>query len=347
MEPEIAALVLAYEADPAAFLEAQGNRQLDINVCPTFGACSADGLALWKELEQIKMTQRITIYRAVVQHSYRIIHTCLLVPTPGLAKTSRMTFVSSISAELGLGRWAYTNLFDTNAGAIVGVWNARDLDFKQSGPISNLKHSIQYQVDNPETIEILDTIYVNNKILARVDREWRVWTDDDPRTKNWFFGLVGTDSCRGTLELLKNHAVEIGRKDITEIRTRWWGEKPDIWAHADLSRELGRCGNLPTLQEGNLILQELRGFREEMRGMREEMREMREEMQGMREEMPPMREEIRETKALVTISNENSIARLHNSQLISPDQPLMPLRSVLQLSIFSVLLVALQPETPQ
>ncbi|KAL8985794.1 MAG: hypothetical protein Q9205_000591 [Flavoplaca limonia] len=98
-------------------------------------------------------------------------------------------------------------------------------------------------------------------------------------------------------------------------------------AHADLSRELGRCGNLPTLQEGNLILQELRGFRAEMRGMREEMREMREEMQGMREEMPPMREEIRETKALVTNSNENSIARLHNSQLISPDQPLMPLRS--------------------
>ncbi|KAL8881450.1 MAG: hypothetical protein Q9198_001351 [Flavoplaca austrocitrina] len=105
-------------------------------------------------------------------------------------------------------------------------------------------------------------------------------------------------------------------------------------AHADLSRELGRCGNLPTLQEGNLILQELRGFREEMRGMREEMREMREEMremreemQGMREEMPPMREEIRNTKALVTNSNENSIARLHNSQLISPDQPLMPLRS--------------------
>ncbi|KAL9026795.1 MAG: hypothetical protein Q9196_004595 [Gyalolechia fulgens] len=82
-------------------------------------------------------------------------------------------------------------------------------------------------------------------------------------------------------------------------------------SHADLSRELGRCVNLPTLQEGNLILQAIREVQEGMRAMREEMRAMREE-----------------TKNLFAISNENSIARLHNSQIISPDQPLMPLRSV-------------------
>ena len=46
-------------------------------------------------------------------------------------------------------------------------------------------------------------------------------------------------------------------------------------SHADLSRELGRCGNLPTLQEGNLILQALREMQEEMRGMREEIRQTR------------------------------------------------------------------------
>ena len=44
-------------------------------------------------------------------------------------------------------------------------------------------------------------------------------------------------------------------------------------SHADLSRELGRCGNLPTLQEGNLILQQLRELQEEMRRMREEIRQ--------------------------------------------------------------------------
>ena len=56
-------------------------------------------------------------------------------------------------------------------------------------------------------------------------------------------------------------------------------------SHADLSRELGRCGNLPTLQEGNLILQELR--------------EIREQMGEMRVEMGEMRGEIRQTKNLV------------------------------------------------
>ncbi|KAI9699398.1 MAG: hypothetical protein M1836_003009 [Candelina mexicana] len=86
-------------------------------------------------------------------------------------------------------------------------------------------------------------------------------------------------------------------------------------SHADLSRELGRCGNLPTLQEGNLILQTLR--------------EMQEQMQEMRGEMQEMREEIRQTRNLVAMSGENSIARLHNSQIISSDQPLMPLHSVL------------------
>ena len=54
------------------------------------------------------------------------------------------------------------------------------------------------------------------------------------------------------------------------------------WSHADLSRELGRCGNLPTLQEGNLILQALREMQEEMRGMQEEMRGMREEIRQTR-----------------------------------------------------------------
>ena len=53
-------------------------------------------------------------------------------------------------------------------------------------------------------------------------------------------------------------------------------------SHADLSRELGRCGNLPTLQEGNLILQALRETQEEMRGIREEMRGMREEIRQTR-----------------------------------------------------------------
>ena len=60
-------------------------------------------------------------------------------------------------------------------------------------------------------------------------------------------------------------------------------------AHADLSRELSHGANLPALQGGNLILQEIRQMREHMGQMREEMGQMREEMQ----------EGIRQTKSLI------------------------------------------------
>ena len=46
----------------------------------------------------------------------------------------------------------------------------------------------------------------------------------------------------------------------------------------DLSHELGRCANLPAVQEGNLILQELRALREEI----QELRPLREEMRSMK-----------------------------------------------------------------
>ena len=68
-------------------------------------------------------------------------------------------------------------------------------------------------------------------------------------------------------------------------------------SHADLSRELGRCGNLPALPEGNLVLQAIREMREEMREIRGDMREMRGEMREIRED-------IRQTKNLIAIRSE-------------------------------------------
>ena len=46
-------------------------------------------------------------------------------------------------------------------------------------------------------------------------------------------------------------------------------------AHADLSLELSRCENIPALQEGNLVLQELRQMRNQMRDIQEEIRQTR------------------------------------------------------------------------
>ena len=56
VEPGIAALVLAYEANPARRVLG-GARQPSARYLrlPNVWACSADGLALWKEFEQINM----------------------------------------------------------------------------------------------------------------------------------------------------------------------------------------------------------------------------------------------------------------------------------------------------
>ncbi|KAI9804793.1 MAG: hypothetical protein M1825_001161 [Sarcosagium campestre] len=107
-------------------------------------------------------------------------------------------------------------------------------------------------------------------------------------------------------------------------------------SYTDLSREMGRCANLPALQEGNLILQELRGLREEQRAQGQELRAQGEELRGLREEqraqgeeLRGLREEQRALKALVTTNNDNSLSRLANSQVTRPESNLLPLRSVI------------------
>ena len=56
-------------------------------------------------------------------------------------------------------------------------------------------------------------------------------------------------------------------------------------SHVDLSRELGRCANLPVVQEGNMILLALRALGEQMRGVQEQMRGFQGQMRGFGEEL--------------------------------------------------------------
>lgn len=40
---------------------------------------------------------------------------------------------------------------------------------------------------------------------------------------------MGTDNVKGVVFLLNDHSVEMGRKIITEVWTRWDTDFPDIW----------------------------------------------------------------------------------------------------------------------
>ena len=87
---------------------------------------------------------------------------------------------------------------------------------------------VQHIVTNEGTQAVLRTLYANKGYsIGQGEREWKKWTEGEEHY--WFFAILGTDNVRGTVWLLRDHAVEMGRKVVTEVWTRWDGKYPDIW----------------------------------------------------------------------------------------------------------------------
>lgn len=97
------------------------------------------------------------------------------------------------------------------------------------GPISNLRSVVQHIVKNKGTQEVLKQAYKANGWQPGHDEPegWRKWTEKE--TPQFFDALLGTDNVKGTVWLLRDHANEIGRKDIEAIWSRWYMRNPDIW----------------------------------------------------------------------------------------------------------------------
>lgn len=142
---------------------------------------------------------------------------------------------------------AYHNGFDTKNGLLIAYSNNRAMDTQKrlpwselmyntykaistqqkGGPISNLKTIIRQGVTTPGTVAVLRAMY-NGRQLPTDQQTWYQWTEDDQR--DFFFALLGTDNVSGVLMLLNYHAAELGKKEITEIWTRWsQPANPDIW----------------------------------------------------------------------------------------------------------------------
>ncbi|KAL9580657.1 MAG: hypothetical protein Q9212_004361 [Teloschistes hypoglaucus] len=158
----------------------------------------------------------------------------------------------------------YKNVLDTNQGIIIADANFRYLDKNQKlswseiiynlwqlaveeanhqhalnpthppgGPISNLKYIIQHVVVNRDSQTILKLAYQRKGFTYDDGSEeasrWWLWTEEDLDTRYWFYALLGTDNVKGALWLLNDHSVEMGKKEITKIWTRWTVFAPDFW----------------------------------------------------------------------------------------------------------------------
>lgn len=154
---------------------------------------------------------------------------------------------------------AYKNIINTRYGVLLALHNFRDEDDAKMLPwseimyqvwqeskayddekhakmgmppgasLATLQHSIQTTVTNERTLDLLELMYTKMGYppIRDGDTVWRRWTERE--TRDWFLALLGTDNCKGTVFLLTQHADEAGRKEVTEIWTRWNGDYPDIW----------------------------------------------------------------------------------------------------------------------
>ncbi|KAL8745045.1 MAG: hypothetical protein Q9184_007920, partial [Pyrenodesmia sp. 2 TL-2023] len=131
----------------------------------------------------------------------------------------------------------YQNLFNTDAGVIIGVynWRAEDHSPKQlqwseivyqtyilalgaGQSISALQAVIKTDIVNPGTYNVAKSAYKSIGLDADEDKAWRKWTLAEHEF--FFYAFLGTDNVKGTVYLLNDHSVALGKKIITEIWTR-------------------------------------------------------------------------------------------------------------------------------
>ncbi|KAI4088964.1 MAG: hypothetical protein LQ344_005716 [Seirophora lacunosa] len=155
---------------------------------------------------------------------------------------------SQRTGELDKPFGAYENEFDTRNGIIVANSNDRRWDSQKQlpwselmyqtwqtvsaiqggGPISTLRTVVRKQVTNLGTQAVLNALYkLNQPEIKRGDPKWYRWSGAEQPL--FFLALLGTDNVKGVLWLLNDHAREMGRKEISEIWTRWGEQDPDIW----------------------------------------------------------------------------------------------------------------------
>ncbi|KAI4134871.1 MAG: hypothetical protein LQ341_005954 [Variospora aurantia] len=155
---------------------------------------------------------------------------------------------SQTTGELDRPMGAYDNDFDTRNGLIVANSNDRRWDSQKQlpwselmyqtwqvvsakqggGPIANLRTVVRKQVNNLGTQAVLRYLYWLRRLsVNQGDPNWYTWSETE--YPPFFLALIGTDNVKGVVWLLVDHAKEIGKKEISEIRTRWTEQDPDIW----------------------------------------------------------------------------------------------------------------------
>ncbi|KAL8946005.1 MAG: hypothetical protein Q9222_007540 [Ikaeria aurantiellina] len=129
---------------------------------------------------------------------------------------------------------AFQNMFNTNQGTMVGVWNFKQYDTKNIMPFSEVifqcykkecdeqkeLKSFQFagvqNAANTEYLTVVDDLYTKRK-LKKIADEFNKWTFEEQ--KDGFLALLATQKVSFVLRMLTDHSEAFGKRVPTEVWT--------------------------------------------------------------------------------------------------------------------------------
>ncbi|KAL9602975.1 MAG: hypothetical protein Q9219_001500 [cf. Caloplaca sp. 3 TL-2023] len=234
-----------------------GNAQENDDPCPQYSRCGRQGELYWNNLiatlaspAPADKADNIRIFNTYYGTSLRRRHSAG-------QEVEQDLIARGLSPIEDYRRWhvfckpdgdvedsAYQNLFNADDGVIIATSNHRKEDsrkrlqwsdlvyqtyrrnMKPGQSFSRLRAVVQVDIVNSGTWNVARAAYESLGLDVNRDNQWRRWTRADQ--KRYFYGFLGTDNVKGTMWLLNDHPIEIGKKVITEILTRS-GNHLDIW----------------------------------------------------------------------------------------------------------------------
>ncbi|KAL8767659.1 MAG: hypothetical protein Q9209_005918 [Squamulea sp. 1 TL-2023] len=219
--------------------------------CTKWNTCKEEGRKNWdKLLEQLHRDepQEVTQYDGILERDYNDVVTRDSIPEDAafrkVFEDLHLDFHKHFATHdvapkdetttSGSGLATYQNMYNTNQGTMVGMWNYKEYDTKNTltfseaffqcfraecDEVEELK-KLQFlgvqNVRNPAYLQTILEIYIENEI-NELPSVYKKWTYKDNQDE--FLGLLGTPKLAFILRMLGDHPVRIGKKIPVAVYT--------------------------------------------------------------------------------------------------------------------------------
>ncbi|KAL8921757.1 MAG: hypothetical protein Q9172_003840 [Xanthocarpia lactea] len=130
------------------------------------------------------------------------------------------------------GAKAFVNSYNTNQGVMLGIWNYKEFDTKNTMPFSEVVYQCYrkecddekelekfqfvgvHNIINNAYLELVNDIYKKHK-LSKIEDKFRKWTYKD--NEDAFLAFLGSSKLIFVLRMLADHSVKFGKRVPTEV----------------------------------------------------------------------------------------------------------------------------------